>query len=100
MKVNLENMDLYCGEKCIKTDDLQTFSPQKYENDKKRICNEFGPSAIVNRQGPFLLTEKCGLTLQVEKNLENYHNGILNHIKNLIIIYYKCLCFLFFVFSC
>lgn len=77
MKVNLVNMDLYCGEK-RKDDDFQYFSVRELLNNEKKRNKIFGPSAIVDRLGPFLLTEKCGLTLQVEKNLENYHNGLFS----------------------
>lgn len=91
MKVNLVNMDLYCGEK-RKDDDFQYFSVRELLNKEKKRNQTFGPSAIVDRLGPFLLTEKCGLTLQVEKNLENYHNG------EFFAINIQYVCFLYHLF--
>lgn len=81
MTINLENMDLYCGEKYHSNEDSRASNIMRKFNEKKKqiYAKEFGASTIVYRQGPFLLSEKCGLTLQVEKNLEFYHNGLFIH---------------------
>lgn len=65
MSIDLQNMDLYCA---IKDSSIK----EKQSPD----CFSIGGSSV-HKRGTSLLTEKCHLKLQVERNLDSSicHNG-------------------------
>lgn len=70
MSVDLQNVDLYTGSR--EADYGYSKDSSSFED-----CFKFG-TYKVTKTGPSLLTEKCHLKIQIERNLNNnlYHNGI------------------------
>lgn len=65
MSIDLQNMDLYAA---VREDEIR---------DKNRdYCFKLG-SCVITKKGFPLLTEKCHLKIQVERNLDSNicHNG-------------------------
>lgn len=81
MTINLDTMDLYCGEKVGVSDGICLNAPSnscnrnQSEDTNPQTGLSVGPFSVVLRHGPYLLTDKCGIVLQVERNLEDHHNG-------------------------
>lgn len=93
MTIKLIQMDLYCGKKNLVKDydlherDIKKSTLKIAEDLQKENFLNVGFNSKIVRQGPCLLTDKCSLVLQVERNLEEYHNGI--NIYNKLLKYFK-----------
>lgn len=73
MSVDLQNVDLYAGFR------VADYGMIKESNYNQSDCFKFG-TYKVNKVGPSLLTEKCHLKLQIERNIDSnrYYNGIVS----------------------
>lgn len=65
MSIDLQNMDLYAA---VREDEVR--------DKNKDYCFKLG-SCVITKKGSPLLTEKCRLKIQVERNLDSNicHNG-------------------------
>ncbi|KAF5273971.1 hypothetical protein FQA39_LY01087 [Lamprigera yunnana] len=70
MSVDLQNVDLYTG---VRVADHNSVQNQSSSNDLESL--NFGMYKVI-KSGPSLLTEKCHLKVQIERNLNNdaYHS--------------------------
>lgn len=68
MSIDLQNMDLYTA---VREDEIR--------DKNKDCCFKLG-SYVILKKGASLLTEKCQLRIQVERNLDGNicHNGMIS----------------------
>lgn len=75
MLIDLQNMDLYTA-----------MRENDFKEKQSGACSFKLGSCVISKVGESLLTEKCHLKLQVERNLDNgiCHSGKSNFISTII----------------